>query len=172
MNSCECIFFKAQFNYCPIIWMFHNRSLNNNINRLNERCLSIIYNDKHCNFEELLNKDNSVSINYNNVHPLAIELYKIANMSSKIMSAVFKLRDTPCYNVQDTSQFSYRLVFIKKMNQHRIWDQRFGSKYLQKLKIRNLLMSLKQKSKHGKLLNVHVELVGHLYLILVLFNKD
>ena len=26
--------FKAQFNYCPIIWMFQSRSLNNKINRL------------------------------------------------------------------------------------------------------------------------------------------
>ena len=27
-------FFKAQFNYCPIIWMFHSHCLNNKINRL------------------------------------------------------------------------------------------------------------------------------------------
>ena len=39
-------FFKAQFNYCPIVWMFHSRSLNNKINRLHERCFRIIYNDK------------------------------------------------------------------------------------------------------------------------------
>ena len=26
-------FFKAPYNYCPIIWMFHSRSLNNKINR-------------------------------------------------------------------------------------------------------------------------------------------
>ena len=30
--------FKAQFNYCPAVWMFHDRSFNNKINRLNERC--------------------------------------------------------------------------------------------------------------------------------------
>ena len=29
-------FFKARFNYCPIIWMFHSRCLNNKINRLHE----------------------------------------------------------------------------------------------------------------------------------------
>ena len=32
------VFFKAQFNYCPAVWMFHNRSLSNEINRLHERC--------------------------------------------------------------------------------------------------------------------------------------
>ena len=46
-------FFKTQFNYCPIIWMFHGRCLNNKIKRLQERCLRMIYNDKSLNFEEL-----------------------------------------------------------------------------------------------------------------------
>ena len=32
-------FFKSQFNYCPLVWMCCNRSLNTKINRLHERCL-------------------------------------------------------------------------------------------------------------------------------------
>ena len=100
-------FFKAQFNYCPIIWMFHSRCLNNKINRLHERYLRMIYNDKISNFEELLNKDNSVSIHHTNIHALAIELYKVANdMSPEIMNEVFKLRNTPHYNLRHTSLFS------------------------------------------------------------------
>ena len=81
-------FFKSQFNYCPTIWMFNKRSLNNKINRLHERCLRIIYNDKHSNFEELLNKDNSVSIHHNNVHALDIEMYKVANSMSPEIKAI------------------------------------------------------------------------------------
>ena len=65
-------FFKAQFNYCPVIWIFHSRSLNNKINRLQERCLRIIYNDKRSTFEELLTKDKSVSVHHNNIYSLAI----------------------------------------------------------------------------------------------------
>ena len=30
-------FFDSQFNYCPLIWMFHSRNLNNKINRLHGR---------------------------------------------------------------------------------------------------------------------------------------
>ena len=67
-------FFKAQFNYCPVIWIFHSRSLNNKINRLQERCLRIIYNDKRSTFEELLTKDKSVSVRHNNIYSLAIEM--------------------------------------------------------------------------------------------------
>ena len=98
--------FKAQFNYCPAVWMFHNRSLNNKINRLHERCLRIIYNDKHSNFEKLLVKDNSVSIHHNNIPTLAIEMYKVANgMFAEIMNDIFKLRENPHYNLRHTSQF-------------------------------------------------------------------
>ena len=78
-------FFKAQFNYCPIIWMFHSRCLNNKINRLHERYLRMIYNNKISNSEELLNKDNSVSIHHSNIHALTIEIYKVANMSPDII---------------------------------------------------------------------------------------
>ena len=56
MNS----FFRSQFNYCPLIWMCHNRTNNRKINRLHERCLRIIYNDKQSSFIELLEKDNCV----------------------------------------------------------------------------------------------------------------
>ena len=65
-------FFKSEFNYCPAIWMFHSCSLNKKIYELHERCLRIIYNDKHSNFEKLLNKGNSVSIHHKNMHALAI----------------------------------------------------------------------------------------------------
>ena len=32
-----------EFSYCPLIWMFHSRSLNTRINRLHDRCLSLVY---------------------------------------------------------------------------------------------------------------------------------
>ena len=42
MNS----FFTSQFNYCPLTWMCHSRTMNNKINRLHERCLRIVHSDK------------------------------------------------------------------------------------------------------------------------------
>ena len=50
MNS----FFASQFNYCPLVWMCHHRSVNNKINRLHERCLRIAYSDSVSSFEALL----------------------------------------------------------------------------------------------------------------------
>ena len=36
-------FIESQFNYCPLIWMFHSRQLNSKINKLHERALRIVY---------------------------------------------------------------------------------------------------------------------------------
>ena len=49
-------FFKSQFNYCTLVWVCCNRSLNTLINRLHERCLRVVYNDKKSNFNELISK--------------------------------------------------------------------------------------------------------------------
>ena len=39
-------FFLSQFNYCNLVWVCYNRTLNDKINRLHERCLRLIFNDK------------------------------------------------------------------------------------------------------------------------------
>ena len=50
-------FNTAQFNYCPLIWMCHSRTLNNKINRIQEQALRIVYNDYKSDFKELLKRD-------------------------------------------------------------------------------------------------------------------
>ena len=58
------IFFESQFGYCPLIWMFHSRKVNSKINHLQERSLTIVYNDYTISFEDLLKKDNSFKIHH------------------------------------------------------------------------------------------------------------
>ena len=62
----------SQFNYCPLIWMMHNRGLNNKIKQIHQRALRIVYDDYSSNFEDLLNKDKSVTIHQCNLQQLAI----------------------------------------------------------------------------------------------------
>ena len=66
MNS----FFKAQFNYFPLIWMNHSSENNRKINQHRERCFRIIYNNKKLPFNELLEKDSFVSIHVRNLQVL------------------------------------------------------------------------------------------------------
>ena len=44
-------FFESQFSYCPLVWMFHSRTLNNRINKLHERVLRLVYEDPQLTFE-------------------------------------------------------------------------------------------------------------------------
>ena len=55
-------FIISQFNYCPLIWMIHNRGLNKKINRIQESTLRKVYDDHSSCFEDLPNKDKSVTI--------------------------------------------------------------------------------------------------------------
>ena len=71
-------FFKSQFNYCPLVRMCCNRSLNTKINRPHEECLRIVHNDKRPNFNELLLKDGSVSIHHQNLQKLAVEMFNVS----------------------------------------------------------------------------------------------
>ena len=57
--------------------MFRGRRLNNKINSFHERTLRIIYQDRISTFQELLNKDNSVSIHHKNLEGLETEMFKI-----------------------------------------------------------------------------------------------
>ena len=49
-------FIESQFSYCPLVWMFHDRTMNKKINRLHERALRIVYFYYTSNFDELLEK--------------------------------------------------------------------------------------------------------------------
>ena len=48
-------FISSQFGYCPLVWVFHSRMLNNRINKIHERALRIVYNDDQSSFNELFN---------------------------------------------------------------------------------------------------------------------
>ena len=47
-------FIETQFDYCPLIWMFHSRKLNKRINRLHERALRVAYKNDDLTFQQLL----------------------------------------------------------------------------------------------------------------------
>ena len=98
-------FVEAQFSYCPLIWMFHSRNLNNRINRIQERALRIAYRDQTSSFNELLILDDSVTIHERNLQRLAIEMFKIkTNIAPAFLREVFpesnnpiNLRRKPCF---------------------------------------------------------------------------
>ena len=59
--------------------MFHSRKLNRRINKIHKYALKIVYNDHHCTFEELLERNNSFTIHKRNLQKLAIQMFKLNN---------------------------------------------------------------------------------------------
>ena len=89
-------FFKAQFNYCPLIWMCHSRRNIRNIHQLHKSYLRILCNNKQLSFTELLEKDSSASIYVRNIQALATEMYKVNNeLSTSIMKNIFPVNKYP-----------------------------------------------------------------------------
>ena len=40
------VFIMSQSSYCPLVWMCHSRTLNSKINKLHERALRLVYDDR------------------------------------------------------------------------------------------------------------------------------
>ena len=84
-------FILSQFNYCSLIWMYHDRTINAKLNKLHERALRMVYKDNISTFEQLLIKDNSMTIHQRNLQKLGTAMYKIKNeISPKPIQELFE----------------------------------------------------------------------------------
>ena len=72
-------FIEALFNYCPLVWMFHSKKLQNRLDKLHERALRVAYKDDISSFEDLLKKDNSFNLHDRNLQKLAVLMYQVKN---------------------------------------------------------------------------------------------
>ena len=79
INQRKCImraFISSQFGYCPLVWFFCSRKINNRMNRIQERALIIVCKDYFPTFAQRLENDSSVSIHIRNQQVLATEIFK------------------------------------------------------------------------------------------------
>ena len=104
-------FITSQVSYCPLIWMFHSRTLNNRINNIHERALRLTYKDNQSSFKELLEKDHFVTVHHKNLKALVTEIFKVKkDLAPDIMKDVFELKEPP-YNLQsESNHFTRRNV--------------------------------------------------------------
>ena len=90
--------------------MFQSRHLNNKINYIHERALRITYQNNASTFQELLDKDNSLSIHHRNLQVLATEMFKIhRGLSPEILRETF-VSKTSSYNLRKNDTFEKRQV--------------------------------------------------------------
>ena len=71
-------------------------------NCLHKRCLCLIYNDEKSSFEDLLQKDGSVSIYHPNLRTHAVELFKVfKGLSPVTFAEVFPVRQQSQYSIRN-----------------------------------------------------------------------
>ena len=87
-------FIESQFGYCPLLWMYHSRSLNDKIHWILEGTLRITYNGKSSYFQRLLEKKNSYTLHHRNIKILATGTYIfLQGLSPPLMNKIFVERN-------------------------------------------------------------------------------
>ena len=87
-------FVLPHFSYCPLVWMFYDRTLNHRINHIHKRALRIAYKDYENDFGFLLEQSKSVPIHVRNLQLLMTEIYKTkCGLNPPFMKEIFMQRN-------------------------------------------------------------------------------
>ena len=77
------------------------------------RCLQIVYKDKQANFNELLVKDDSVSIHHQYLRKATVDMFKFSRgLSLKIVNELFHCREQISYELRQRSQLQIFLLHL------------------------------------------------------------
>ena len=83
-------FITSQFNFCPLTWMCHSRRINNQVNKLHERALRLVYNDKSSSFRKSCNYSSETVSNLG-AKPWGIQIWW--QTSGRFYQKIFKNLD-------------------------------------------------------------------------------
>ena len=106
-----------QFGYCPLIWMFPSRTLNNRIDNIRERALRLTYKKNNQSlFKQLLEKDYSLTVHHKTLQVLITKIFKVkSSLAPDIMEDIFELKEPP-YNLRSESNHythrNFRLLIL------------------------------------------------------------
>ena len=87
-------FILSYFNYCPLVWMFCNKTNNKLIHRTYIRSLRSMINNFTEDSETILQQTNRRTIHDINLQKLALEVYKsVNNINPEMVSELFNLKN-------------------------------------------------------------------------------
>ena len=85
-------FIMANFNYCPLVWLFCNSQSNIKQERIQKRALRFLYNDYESDYDHLLKTANKPSLQIRKLRLLALEIFKTLNdLNPTYMKDIFTL---------------------------------------------------------------------------------
>ena len=93
-------FILSYFNYCPVVWMFSNKTLNNLVNKTYTRALRALLNNFTLTSQEILEVTKRKTIHCHNLQKLAIEVFKsVNNLNPNMMCDLFEFKNS-VYNLR------------------------------------------------------------------------
>ena len=85
----------ANFQYCPLVWMFSSAVSLRKIESIQKRALRFLYDNYDISYDELLTKSGISEMNVKRLRILCIEIYKTINhLNPSFMKEIFSLRET------------------------------------------------------------------------------
>jgi hypothetical protein len=96
-------FIISKFNYCPIIWHFCGKACTKKIEKIQERALRFMFNDKISTYSSLLEKCGYATLHVRRIKTIASEVFKSLNDLNPIfMSEMFTVKDIS-YDLRDSN---------------------------------------------------------------------
>ena len=88
-------FVMSRLSYCSLVWMFHDRNLNNKMARIRERALRIaLFKEDVSRFEKLSEMDNAVTVHQRNLQLLMVVIYKTKyDLNPSFMKQILRKRN-------------------------------------------------------------------------------
>jgi hypothetical protein len=114
-------FIMANFNYCPLVWLFCSKKLKIKQESIQKRALRFLYNDYESSYEHLLSMANKPTLEVRKLRFLAVEIFKTLNdLNPSFMKEIFTLNTR--------RDVSYNRLLVKTQN-----SKKYGTDTLRSL---------------------------------------
>ena len=146
-------FVFANFNYCPVVWMFCGKTNLGKLERLQERAFSTIFLEKSLSYNELLKKSGQLSVKMNLMRFLIIEVFKcVRGINPSYLNDMF---------IDPTSNYDFR--HSSRLLQPKFNTYKFGYKSFRYFgsKVWNFLPAKIKKSDNIRVQKGVIWLVPH-----------
>ena len=86
-------FIYGNFNYCPLVWHFCPTSFMRKIEKIQKRALRFVLDDFSSDYDTLLEKSNTCTMEIKRLRTLALEVFKsLNNLNPPFMKELFEVR--------------------------------------------------------------------------------
>ena len=83
-------FIYSNFNYAPLAWHFSSRNSQKKIEKVQDRCLRLLFDDYSSSYENLLKKSGKPSMEVRRLRILALEIFKtLKSLNPEFMKEIF-----------------------------------------------------------------------------------